>query len=171
MSDTLANNDRGTLWNVGNETIQDSKVADASKFRVGAPFELGESGGGGAFSFDVTGGDIPGMSAGKRIEVVLMTGGMNAQGGGETGLFVTKKGTWGNISDAAQIRVWEITSDGIEFKVPISAPNLPAGGGSTVIQSPNGRVLLAAQDDGNLVLYVDGAPLKALFGLENSKLW
>ena len=154
MSDRqiLADNNTGTLWNNGgNETIQDSKIADASKFRVGAPYEAGQSGGGGAFSFDVTGGNIPGMHEGKRIEVVLQTGAMNREGGGETGLFVTRRGTWGNISDEAQVRIWEITSDRVEFKVPISAPNLGGGGGTggnrQRLETADGRYVWQLQND------------------------
>src|SRR5688572_5161172 len=100
QSDTIRESSQGKLWwTTINEAVMDSKIADAAKFRVGAPFEPGESGGGGAFSFDVIGGNFSGMHSGKRIEVVLFTGGMNSDGGGEAGLFITAPGTWGNISD------------------------------------------------------------------------
>ena len=49
---------------------------------------------------------------------------------------------------------------------------LSSGGSvSNVLRSPNGRVVLIAQDDLNLVLYVDGQPVKALYGLAAHQLW
>lgn len=138
-------------WNGGNELIAESKIPDASKFRVRAPQQEGESGGGGAFSFDVT--NIPGGPAGG-VEAVLLTGGINRDGGGESGFFILKKGTWGNISDAAQIRVWEATSERLEFKIPISAPNLVGGAlAANYIDSPNGQFRSVQQNDGNFVTY------------------
>ena len=138
-------------WNGGNETIIESKIPDASKFRVRAPRQDGESGGGGAFSFDVT--NVPGGPSGG-VEAVLLTGGLNRDGGGESGFFILKKGTWGNISDAAQIRIWEATSEALEFKVPISAPNLVAGGGGLPADYiASGAFRLYQQADGNLVQY------------------
>lgn len=143
----------GTFWwNGGNEVLSDSKIPDASKFRVGAPMQEGESGGGGAFSFDVIGG-IPGPAP-KRVEAVLLTGGMNRDGGGESGFFILKKGTWGDINDSKQIRIWEATSERMEFKVPISAPNLTAGGmAANYFDSQDGRFRVVQQNDGNLVQY------------------
>lgn len=162
---TLVDTPLGRLWqNGGNETIQDSKVPDASKFRVGAPYVAGQSGGGGAYSFDVL------NAFGRaRTEVAVFTGGYNGTQG-EVGLSI-----WNGqepFGDANQKKVVEFYGDHVEFKVPISAPNL-SGGGSThsIIQSGNGRVLLAAQDDGNLVLYVDGVPVRALFGLPPDQTW
>ena len=153
----LADNPQGCLWqNDGNETIQDSKYPDAAKFRVGAPYEAGESGGGGAFSFDVIAG-IPGQPADKRVEVAVLTGGMQGNGGGEVGLSITKPGTYHDITDAAQQKVVEFRGDGVEFKVPISAPNLPVANqpilSTELLRSTNGRFLLAMQNDGNLVVY------------------
>ena len=140
-------------WNSGNEAIMDSKIADASKFRVGAPFELDQSGGGGAFSFDVIGG-LPGQPAGKRVEVVLLTGSMNRTLGGEMGISILKKGTGQDITDAAQIKVAEFYSDHIEFKVPITAPGFGGGGVTgSVLMSPNGRFRTQFQDDGHIVIY------------------
>jgi hypothetical protein len=161
---TLGESSQGRLWWTQiNEAIMDSKIADAAKFRVGAPFELDESGGGGAFSFDVIGGDIPGMARGKRIEVVLMVGSMNRQGGGETSLIVTKRGTWGNIDDAAQVKVYEATSDAIEFRVPVifsagsnvggaSSP-YPGCMGSGVEGDPQRWQFCQQGTDGNVVSY------------------
>lgn len=142
----LAENSTGVLWNNdGNETIQDSFRADASKFRVGAPYEEGESGGGGAFSIDVIGG-IPGMPAGKRVEIVNLAGGLQRNGGGELGINITKPGTWHNISDAAQQKVVEFRADEVEFKVPVK--------GITFLK--HGSRELHLQSDGNLVLYDTG---------------
>ena len=144
---TLVESSVGKIWwNGGNELIAESKIPDASKFRVRAPQQEGESGGGGAFSFDV--GNVPGSSS--TVEAVLLTGGINRYGGGESGFFILKRGTWGNISDAAQIRIWEATSDGIEFKVPVKAPNLGGGGGDYITA---GAYRLYQQTDGNLVQY------------------
>lgn len=57
------------------------------------------------------------------------------------------------------------------FRVPVSAPNLGGGGTPSILASPNGRVVLAAQSDGNLVLYMDGTAVKAVFGLPPEMLW
>jgi hypothetical protein len=158
---TIRESARGRVWwNSGNELLIDSDLLfpDAAKVRVGAPFVPGETGGGGAFSWDIIGGDMPGMSGGKRVEVIVAPGGMGPNGGGELGLFITKAGTWGNITDAAQARVFRATADVVEFSVPITAPNLQNGTGTVVISdwfiaSPNGQYRTYVQDDGNLVTY------------------
>lgn len=56
---------------------------------------------------------------------------------------------------------------GIIAQVPIlgQAPS------QNMIQSPSGRLRLVAQGDENLVLYLDGKPIKALFGLPPDMLW
>lgn len=157
----LADNAQGLLWNNdGNETLQDAKNADAAKFRVGSPYEQGQSGGGGAFSFDVIGGLPPrkdGSAPPARVEVAVLTGGMQTNGGGEVGLSITKPGTFSDIDDAAQKKVVEFRADGIEFKVPISAPNLGGGGGvpeyPVRMWAPNGLSFTQQQDDGNFVTY------------------
>ena len=150
----LADNPQGRLWNNdGNETLQDSKYPDAAKFRVGAPYAEGESGGGGAFSFDVIAG-IPGQPEGKRVEIAVLTGGMQRNGGGEVGLSITAAGTYHDISDFAQKKVVEFRAEEVEFKVPIKAPNLSAiSGAQEMLRSTTGRFMLALQNDGNLVLY------------------
>lgn len=155
---TIDESSQGRVWwTTINEFIMDSKIADAAKFRVGAPFEAGESGGGGAFSFDVL--NFGGNSS-RRIEVVLFTGGMNSQGGGESGLFVTRRGTWGDITDAAQVRIYEATSDGIVFHVPVTF----AGGGGGVsgitdtMWAPDGLSFTQQQTDANFVTYTTKVP-------------
>lgn len=157
---TIKDSGQGRLWFTGiNETVQDSKFPDASKFRVGAPFLLGESGGGGAFSWDVIWpSNIPGMSRGKRIEVALLTGAMNRQGGGEMGLFLTRTGTWGHIDDSAQVRIFEATSEGFEFRVPVrfsAGATLTGVGEINTVYSTQRTYALSVQDDGNIVQYQD----------------
>lgn len=164
--ETIRESNQGRLWwSEINEVIMDSKIADASKFRVGAPFELGESGGGGAFSFDVIDG-LEGSPAGRRVEAVLITGSMNSFLGGELGIHILKRGTGANISDAAQIKVMETTSEYVQFNVPVrftagtsGGSNLPSSPPPSTVRpseqvfSPNGTFVLAVQDDGNLVQY------------------
>ena len=70
--------------------------------------------------------------------------------------------------DANMVRVIEMYHDQIKFMVPVVGAPITA---SNFLRSTDGRLLLAAQDDGNLVLYKDGAPLKALFGLPSTQLW
>lgn len=166
----LEDNDRGTLWqNNGNETIQDSKFSDASKFRVGSPYEKGQSGGGGALSFDIIGGMPPrkdGTAPPTRVEVVGIGGAVTQQGGGELGIWVTKPGTWSDIDDAAQQKVAEFRGDQIEFKVPISAPNLSGSdGGGKRVYHEGGKFVTIYQDDGHVVTYdMRKDPWKALWG-------
>ena len=168
MSTVLDDNDRGKTTVEGNEVLVTSKVYDAAKFRVGAPVGP-SSGGGGAFSWDLM--NFQGRS---RTEVAVLAGGFNGTQG-EIGLSI-----WNGkepFGDATQKKVVEFYADHVEFKVPVTAPNLggsvPATGAVTpaLLQSANGRLVLAAQDDGNLVLYADGVPVKALFGLASSQLW
>ena len=160
----LADNERGTVFVEGNEVLAESKIADAAKFRVRAPREPGQSGGGGAFSFDVKD-----HVDGQWKEVQLITGAMTGARGGEGKLIVLMEG--GVIDDAHQRTIIEWDSNRVEFKVPISAPNLQGGIIGSILQSPNGRLVLAAQDDLNLVLYIDGKPVRALFGLGPEQIW
>ena len=165
MSTVLDDNDRGKTTVEGNEVLVTSKVYDAAKFRVGAPVGP-SSGGGGAFSWDLM--DFQGRT---RTEVAVLAGGFNGTQG-EIGLSI-----WDGkepFGDATQKKVVEFYADHVEFKVPITAPNLGSGtpvGAPALLQSANGRLVLVAQDDGNLVLYADGVPVKALFGLASSQLW
>lgn len=58
------------------------------------------------------------------------------------------------------------------FQAPIQAPGLsPGGPAPAILQSADGRVVLAAQNDENLVLYVNGKAVKALHGLPPEQLW
>jgi hypothetical protein len=155
--ETLKENSVGRLWwNGGNELLMDSKIPDASKFRIGAPWQAGESGGGGGLSFDIIGG-IANASPQRRIEAVLFVGSMDNHGGGELSINLLKRGTWANITDAAQIKIMEATSDLIEFKAPVRFSGGVVGGTITAatdyIASPSGRFRTYQQDDGNLVQY------------------
>ena len=136
----------------GNEIIIDAKDADASKFRVGSRHVPGQSGGGGAFSFDV----IERAEEGSpRKEVAVLVGGFNGQQG-EIGICV-----WNGqepFGDATQIKVMEIRGNEIEFKVPVKgitvAPSVPVPvGPSAELRSPDGRWVTVQQGDGNLVQY------------------
>jgi hypothetical protein len=164
----LADNERGRITVEGNEVLATSKIPDAAKFRVRAPRVPGESGGGGAISFDAQDDQD-----GRWKEVQLITGAMNGARGGEGKLIVLAEG--GIIDDAHQRTIIEWDSNKVEFKVPISAPNLNGGGTSApatdMLKSADGRMVLALQMDGNMVLYLDGQPVKALFGLSTDKLW
>lgn len=57
------------------------------------------------------------------------------------------------------------------FHVPIQAPNVGESSAPAVLRSNDGRLVLAAQDDGNLVLYKDGVAIKAIYGLPDEQLW
>ena len=150
----IAETDNGQLRIQGNEVIIDAKDADAAKFRVGARHVPGESGGGGAYSFDV----IEEVSEGsRRTEAVLLNGGFNGVGGE---LSVTIWDGSQPITDASQRKAIEIRHDEVEFKVPVKFSAGVIGGSSggsnefaTGISSRNGRYRLQVQDDGNLVYY------------------
>lgn len=68
------------------------------------------------------------------------------------------------FEDADYERAFAIRHDGVVFYKGGAAA-------SNVLRSTNGQVLLAAQDDGNLVLYVDGQPVRALFGVPPERVW
>lgn len=140
---TLATNARGTIKVEGNELLADSKILDAAAVRVGAPQGV-SSGGGGKFSFDVL------LPDGTRREIALMTAGEGVNGP-EWGLTILKK--HGTTRDADQLRVIEGTAERIEFRVPISAPNLDTTVTRDHITSPDGRFSTFIQNDGNLVTY------------------
>ena len=138
----LAETHNGQLRIQGNETIQDAKDADAAKFRVGSRHVPGQSGGGGAYSFDV----INEVSEGNhRTEVAVIVGGYNGKGG-EVGVCV-----WDGvepISDAGQPKVMEWRHDEIEFKVPIKAPNLgSANSRPSRFYTDGGKFCINWQDD------------------------
>lgn len=140
---TLAETHNGQLRIQGNEVLIDAKDPDAAKFRVGSREVAGQSGGGGAVSFDV----IERVEEGSpRIEAVVMVGGSNGRGG-ELGLCV-----WDGtrpISDASQRKVAEFRHDVVEFKVPITAPNLRSD--ATRFYHQGGRFVTNYQDDGHIV--------------------
>lgn len=145
--ETIRESDRGRLWwNSGDETIQDSKATDAAKFRVGSPGVDGVHGGGGAFTFDILN-----WRGRARTEVAGFGGSFNGRQG-EVGLWI-----WNGLEpfgDATQKKVAEFFADHVEFKVPISAPNLTNGAlPADHITSPNGQWWTFQQDDGNLVIY------------------
>src|SRR5262245_37051598 len=102
----------------GNEVMVDAKDPDAAKFRVGSRYVKGQSGGGGGYSFDIIEEAAEGN---RRIEAVVLVGGSNGKGG-ELGMCIWDGTT--PITDASQRKVAEFRHDGIEFKVPITAPNL-----------------------------------------------
>ena len=136
----LAETHNGQLRIQGNECLIDAKDADASKYRVGSREVPGESGGGGAISFDV----IERVEEGSpRIEAVVMVGGSNGKGG-ELGICV-----WDGvrpISDAGQPKVVEFRHNEIEFKVPVKG--LPAAGGRvTRFYTDHGKFCVNWQDD------------------------
>lgn len=144
----LADTHNGQLRIQGNEVIIDAKDADASKFRVGSRHVPGQSGGGGAYSFDV----INTVEEGSyRKEVAILVGGFNGQQG-EIGVCV-----WNGqepFGDATQIKVMEIRGTEVEFKVPVKlsagVSGLNAGDRMT---SSNGRFVTIQQNDGNFVTY------------------
>ena len=140
---TLATNSRGTVKVEGNEILTDSKILDAAAVRVGAPRGL-SSGGGGKFSYDVL------LPDGTRREIALTTAGEGVNGP-EWGLTILRK--LGNTQDEDQIRVIEATAEGIEFRVPISAPNIARRPTGDSITSADGRFTTVIQNDGNLVTY------------------
>lgn len=142
----LADTHNGQLRVQGNETIQDAKDADASKFRVGSREVPGQSGGGGAYSFDV----IERVEEGSpRIEAVVMVGGSNGHGG-ELGICV-----WDGtrpISDPSQKKVIEFRHNEIEFKVPVKG--LPSGGSNSGrTYHEGGQFITIYQNDGQVVTY------------------
>lgn len=158
----------GVLWFGGNELRADARDLDAAKVRVGSRLVAGQHGGGGAYSFDLF-NDI----GGRRVEAAVLTGSFNGHTG-EVGLSIWNGRDYNDIRDADQIKAVEFTSQFTDFKTPVRFSGGILGGtvaSSTWIRSGNGQVLLAVQDDGNLVLYVDGVPVKALFGLPADQLW
>jgi len=137
----------GQLRMQGNEIIIDAKDADASKFRVGSRHVPGQSGGGGAFSFDVIDRAEEGS---PRKEVIVLVGGFNGQQG-ELGICV-----WNGqepFGDATQIKVMEIRGNEIEFKVPVKGLSSMPSGSSDRMISADGKWVTVQQGDGNLVQY------------------
>ena len=136
----LSETSNGQLRMQGNEIIIDAKDADASKFRVGSRHVPGESGGGGAYSFDVIDRAEEGS---PRKEVVVLVGGFNGQQG-ELGIFV-----WNGqepFGDATQIKVMEIRGNEIEFKVPVKGFS-PSAGRVTRFYTDGGKFCINWQDD------------------------
>lgn len=128
---TIDETSRGQVRLDGNEHLTDAKgpaeraEPDPAKNRVGSPYVPGRCGGGGAYSHDI----IDRVGAGqRRVEAVLRTGGFNGKTG-ESKLIIWNGRDFGDIRDSDQVTVYEATSERVEFKVPISAPNLGGGGG------------------------------------------
>jgi hypothetical protein len=152
-----------------NETTLVSTKDDPPKHRRGVKWQEGWGRSLGADSFNHV------RANGTEDEIVLLQGKMDDRypfGPEAAGEYRWDIKAPGPNDDAHMIGVMNAFHDHIQFNVPISAPNLGGGGGiPAVLQSPNGRVQLVAQNDGNLVLYIDGAPVKAVFGLPPNMLW
>ena len=137
----LAETHNGQLRIQGNELIIDAKDADASKFRVGSRHVPGQSGGGGAYSFDI----IETVAEGSgRIEAAILVGGTNGVGG-EVGVCI-----WDGtrpITDASQRKVMEWRHDEIEIKVPLRVSGGVIGG-----SLPNSRVTRFYTDGGKFAI-------------------
>jgi len=73
--------------------------------------------------------------------------------------------------DANMVRVVEMYHDQIKFLVPVTTGLSGGGAVPARLQSADGRIVLVAQDDGNFVLYIDGVPVRALFGLPTEQTW
>jgi hypothetical protein len=150
----LEQNIEGKLVLNGNElkVISTISEGDAAFVKVIAPVVEGESGGGGGFSIDA--GD-----ENRNFPLVEFLGAM-FQGGAEMKLVLLKKGVGSDPDDADYQTIMEATSAGIEFKVPVSAPNLgggATGGGRFFSSHENTHLCFQAQADpasrGNLVVY------------------
>ena len=72
-----------------------------------------------------------------------------------------------DFEDPSYTRIFAIRHDGPVFY----AGSGNSSGAPAMLRSPNGRMVLAAQDDDNLVLYVDGQPVRALHGVATEKVW
>lgn len=149
----LDQNAEGKLFFNGNELKVVSTIAqgDAAFVKVIAPYVEGESGGGGGFSIDA--GD-----EGRNIPLVELLGAMY-RGGAEGKIVVLKEGAGSNPEDRDYLTVMEFTSNGVVFRVPVSAPNLGGGGESArfFANYPGTRLCFQPQADpaslGNIVVY------------------
>lgn len=151
----------GFFAGAGNETTTASTNEDPPKSRLAAL--LGRSLG--VFSWSRLRTD------GNQHEVALWQGKCDERYpesalAGEVTLHLTRPNA-GSV-DSAMVHVATFRHDGVTFHVPVSPSG---GGGADVLASPNGRLRLVAQDDGNLVLYRDGQPIKASFGVSADKFW
>lgn len=147
----LADNREGKVSVRGNELIVESTVNDPSALRLGS---LRTQRGLGKLSFDLLN---------PRCEVVLMQGkqteaqdGRTLAGqGGELTLHLQQP--FKPCDDPYMKPVFSMTTDRIEFYVPITAPNLGGGGnggGNWFLESPGGEYRTYMQADGNLVVYM-----------------
>lgn len=148
----IEQNSEGKLIFNGNELKVVSTIAqgDAAFVKVISPYVEGESGGGGGFSIDA--GD-----EGRNFPLVELLGAMY-QAGAEGKLVVLKVGTGSNPDDSDYQTIMEFTSNKVEFKVPISAPNLGAAGVTDTMWAPDGMSFTHQQSDGNFVTYRASSP-------------
>lgn len=90
---------------------------------------------------------------GNLEEVALLQGKIDERWpkelAGELVLHLRNRGS----GDTAMVPVAQVRHDGIQLFVPISAPNLGAGGNTQNLVDSTGRYWLRVQEDGNLVLY------------------
>ncbi len=136
----LDENGAGVVHVRGNELCVDSKISDAAAIRIGSEYAPGRSGGGGLVGFDVL--------EGSRKCIVLFTGGQDQNGGGELTIHVLKRD--GQSVDADMLKAIEIREGEIQFRFPISAPNLVGGqatGNRQRLESANGKFVYQLQDD------------------------
>ena len=152
-----------------NETTLVSTVDDPPKTRQGVKWQEGWGRSLGCHSFNhVRDNEV-------EDEIVLIQGKMDDRY--EFGSEAAGELRWdlkapGPNTDDAMVGVMNAFHDRIDFHVPVYAPNLnDSATAPSILSSPNGLVQLAAQDDGNLVLYVDGQAIKALFGLPDDQRW
>ena len=156
----------------GNELMFDEKLGapdDATKLRFGAWPGLGTG-----YIASIVGDVLTGSSdtdkvRGEVIAFALKRDEENAHPDAwSVELSIQTPGRRDDMG--ADQRIATFGHDYIRLHKPVrglpSASSAPA-----ILQSPNGRLVLAAQDDGNLVLYDNGVPIKSLFGLPADQRW
>lgn len=173
MADKVAESAQGKLSFGGNELNCDSLPSnpDPSGVRVGSSIDHAHGcGGGGKFSFDA----LPFGPDGPRHEMVMLHGEQDQAVRGNDGNpagALSGHFNRGGESDADMVKGFEMTATRLWFNpdwIACLRGQLGDSGGGTGsnMRSPQGRMSMELQEDGNLVVYDTSVqPWKAVWSI------
>lgn len=158
MSDILYDDDKVCIRKINDNGLAvESKISDPAELSVSVDVDKVESNIG-KVRFDLR------RSDGVHEEYAYIMGRLTADKKGGA-IYIATRGPEGDQC----VERFYIDHTAAVFSVDSNQSEGPIAG--SILKSSNGRLVLACQDDDNFVLYLDGVPIRALFGLPPDQTW